>query len=82
MIIIAKFSPQDAQRHARAFASKNNNSKEHQKTETESQDRKGNKSKESQNNNQTVKVIEAEDTGDLLAEIAPPSDISHYPSFY
>ena len=45
MVIIAKSSPQDAQRHARAFASKNNNSKEHQKTETESQDRKDNKAR-------------------------------------
>ena len=39
MVIIAKFTPQDAQRYARAFASKNNNSQESQesqKTETES----------------------------------------------
>ena len=60
MVIVAKFTPQDAQRYARAFASKNNNSQKRQTTE--SQDRKDNKSKESQNN-QPVKVnLEAEDT--------------------
>ena len=60
MVIIAKFTPEDARRYARAFASKNNNSQESQNTE--SQDRKDNKSKESQNN-QPVKVnLEAEDT--------------------
>ena len=68
MVIIAKFTPQDAKRYARAFASKNNNSQESQNTE--SQDRKDNKSKESQNN-QPVKVnLEAEDIEDQ-AEIAP-----------
>ena len=45
---IAKFSSQDAQRHARSCASKNINSQKRQTTE--SQDRKDNKSKESQNN--------------------------------
>ena len=60
MVIVARFTTQDAQRYARAFASKNNNSQKRQITE--SQDRKDNKSKESQNN-QPVKVnLEAEDT--------------------
>ena len=72
MVIVARFTTQDAQRYARAFASKNNNSQKRQITE--SQDRKDNKSKESQNN-QPVKVnLEAEDTEDkqrLQAEIAP-----------
>ena len=64
MVMIAKFTPQDARRYARAFASKNNNSQESQNTE--SQDRKDNKSKESQNN-QPVKVnLEAEDTDPRL----------------
>ena len=64
MVIVAKFTPQDAQRYARAFASKNNNSQKRQITE--SQDRKDNKSKESQNN-QPVKVnLEAEDTDQRL----------------
>ena len=56
MVIIAKFTPEDARRYARAFASKNNNSQESQNTE--SQDRKDNKSKERQErqDNQTVKV--------------------------
>ena len=64
MVIVARFTTQDAQRYARAFASKNNNSQKRQITE--SQDRKDNKSKESQNN-QPVKVnLEAEDTDPRL----------------
>ena len=64
MVIVARFTTQDAQRYARAFASKNNNSQKRQITE--SQDRKDNKSKESQNN-QPVKVnLEAEDTDQRL----------------
>ena len=70
MVIIAKFTPQDAQRYARAFASKNNNSQESQesqKTETESPN---NKSQDRKDNQTAIKVnLEPEDTEDQ-AEIA------------
>ena len=70
MVIVAKFTPQDAQRYARAFASKNNNSQESQesqKTETESPN---NKSQDRKDNQTAIKVnLEPEDT-EHQAEIA------------
>ena len=63
MVIIAKFTPQDAQRYARAFASKNNNSQESQesqKTETESPNNKSQDRKDTQTANEVN--LEAEDT--------------------
>ena len=70
MVMIAKFTPQDARRYARAFASKNNNSQESQesqKTETESPN---NKSQDRKDNQTAIKVnLEPEDTEDQ-AEIA------------
>ena len=63
MVIIAKFTPQDAQRYARAFASKNNNSQESQesqKTETESPNNKSQDRKDTRTANEVN--LEAEDT--------------------
>ena len=72
MVIIAKFTTQDAQRYARAFASKNNNSQESQesqKTETESPNNKSQDRKDNQTAKEVNQCLEPEDTDDQ-AEIA------------